>query len=209
MTFKRKLIIIAGPQSSGKTTLFNFLKKNLKNTLFLEEVNPFTIVGPKHLGGAFVDLALEKKIIEYDLKRLKKIIQEHKLQSIIEETGVFHLVYLKKLVNKKIFNQYLKKYLCLYKKFFPMIVFIDTKPKISWKRRRNIYLSRIQKQGIKDQKQKQTFLKKYANKIFYLYDHWLNLYQTLPFKKIIIRNSYKKETLFLKEGLNFIQNQIK
>jgi len=196
----KKLIIIAGPQSSGKTTLFNSLKKKVKNAVFLKEINPFTLVGKKHLGGAFVDLKLENKIIDNDLKRLIKIInQEFQKKLIIEETGIFHLVYLKKLTNGKNFRYYYQKYLKVYKKFLPKIIFIDTKAQISWQRRKSIYLSRLKK--ITDQKQKNLLLKKYRQKIFELYPQWHLLYNHLPFKKVLIKNSYKTRADFLKETL--------
>jgi nicotinamide riboside kinase len=199
----KKLMIIVGPQSSGKTTLFNFLKTKIKKALFLEEINPFTLVGKKHLGGAFVDLKLEKQIINEDLKRLKKIVyQPSEKELVIEETGIFHLIYLKKLANEEICTHYFQKYFRLYNKIFPLIIFIDTKPQISWQRRKQIYLSRLK--NITDQKQKKLMLKKYREKIFELYPQWHWLYRYLPFKKIIIKNSYKKKRDFLKEALKIV-----
>jgi len=196
-------MIIAGPQSSGKTTLFNFLKKKIKNAVFLEEINPFTLVGKKHLGGAFVDLKIEKQIINEDLKRLKKIIsQKSKKELVIEETGIFHLIYLKKLANEEIRAHYFQKYFRLYNKIIPLIIFIDTKPQISWRRRKQIYLSRLK--NITDQKQKKLMLKKYQEKIFELYPQWRWLYRYLPFRKVIIKNSHKKKRDFLKETLKIV-----
>jgi len=40
----KKIIIIAGPQSSGKTTTFNFLKTIYKEAVFVEEINPYFFI---------------------------------------------------------------------------------------------------------------------------------------------------------------------
>ena len=48
-----KLLIIAGPQSSGKTSAFNHLKSKYTNFHYQEEINPYSLAGKNHPGGAF------------------------------------------------------------------------------------------------------------------------------------------------------------
>src|SRR3989338_11118088 len=99
-----KLLIIAGPQSSGKTTAFNYLKSRFPNFYYQEEINPYILMGKNHLGGAFTTHDLEVKLAEADLLMLKNIINHVKghHNCIIIETGIFHLVYTEKFCGQKI-----------------------------------------------------------------------------------------------------------
>lgn len=68
-----KLIIIAGPQSSGKTTIFNLLEKKFSAVTFISEINQYVIKDQNHLGGVFVEKELELKLVEEDIKAIKNI----------------------------------------------------------------------------------------------------------------------------------------
>ncbi len=208
------LLIIAGPQSSGKTTVFNLLKNYLiddrqpdKRVAFLSEINPYCFVNKNHLGAAFVDKKLQIAIANADLKRIQKIIDnnfDHDRgkscdKTYLIETGIFGLVYFEHILGRKKAEIYFKKYLEMYKHFSPIILFIDTKPEISWKRRKPKYLERIKNSGVIDPKKKAAMLKKYRGIIDALYPLWLKWYKKFPFEKYMIRNSYKTERAFLKE----------
>lgn len=197
-----KLIIIAGPQSSGKTTLFNVLKNRFQSWRFIDELNPYRVVNKDHPGAAFIDKALELKLLEEDLKVIKTI--DNKRTTVIE-TGIFHVVYGDKFCGAKIAQKYLEKYLKLHEKLESLIFFIDTKPEVSWRRRQNKYLERIKKLGISDEKEVTKHLAKYQKNLYSLYPLWLKYLEKCPYKKIVFRNSYINEDEFIREA--FLQFQ--
>ncbi len=194
------LLIIAGPQSSGKTTIWKLLKKHYRSATFIDETNQYTVQDKKHLGAAYVDKDLEAKIIRADIKKITGINKPVKL--VIIETSIFHSLYSEALGDEKKAHVFYSEYLRSFRRFKPKVLFIDTKPLISWKRRKKYYLGRIKKAGINDRQQKSEMLKKYKNKIFQLYPFWIKYYQALPFPKIRVKNSSKPYKKFIAEVLN-------
>jgi deoxyadenosine/deoxycytidine kinase len=184
-----RLITIAGPQSSGKTTFLNVLKNRYQSWRFIPEAFSF-------------DKKLELKIIKNELSLLKSL--DDKRTTVIE-TGIFHLVYSEKICGAKIAQNYFKKYLAVYKKFEPLIFFIDTKPEVSWRRRQDKYLDRIKSLGINDEQEIAKRLSKYQKNLYALYPLWLKYLEKIPYQKIIFRNSYIAEDEFIREA--FLQFQ--
>jgi len=151
-----KLLIIAGPQSSSKTTVFNLLKKKYPKLSFVEEINQYGLVNKKHMGGAFVDRKTEIAITKEDILVAKKIDRSKKV--VIMETDIFHIVYLEKFAGKKTADEFYQRYLEAHKGLDTTIIFIDIKPRTSFQRRRKIYLKRIKDAGIIDLKTKKQML---------------------------------------------------
>lgn len=189
-----KLLIIAGPQSSGKTTAFNHLKTKFPNFHYQEEINPYYLAGKNHPGGAFTTSELELKLVEADLEMLSNL-NNHK--TVILETSIFHLVYTEYFSGKKIAEDFYKKYLLLHNRFDSLLLFIDTKPEISWRRRYPHYLKRIGRLNGKNNSF--DILEKYQKTIYDLYPLWHKWYVKIPFKKLTIRNSFKTRKNFLIE----------
>lgn len=189
---KKFLLTIAGPQSAGKTTVFQMIKNHFPYFNFLSEINPYTFYGEKHLGGAFNDEKTEILIIEKDLEQLKKI-----KENTVVETGIFHLVY-SEIFSPKKTKKFFQEYLNLYYHFQNWLIFIDVKPEISWKRRRKKYQERVK--NLSKEKQKEA-LNRYKNNLYRLYPLWLKYLKIFPFNKIIIKNSYKNFFNFKKEIL--------
>lgn len=191
-------ITIAGPQSSGKTTAFNHLREKHKDWYFVEEINPYTIAGSDHPGGAYTDKELEIKITEVELAKIQAIRFDYSKVALIE-TGIFHSIYTQFFGGKKLADQYLEKYNQIYSDFNSFVIFIDTKPEVSFLRRKEKYLARIKKRGITEAKETNKVLKKYENIIYRLYPIWTRLYEKIDFPKITIKNSYKTKDEFLAE----------
>jgi len=200
-----KLVIIAGPQSSGKTTLFNVLKNRYPNLRFIDEVNVYQLAGENHPGGAFSDKTLELKLLEEDLNRLKNV--DDKRTTVIE-TGIFHLVYCEKFCGRDTARIYLEKYVQIYNKLQPLLFFIDTKPEISWRRRQEKYKDRIARAGITDEKDIIKKLSRYQKHLFALYPIWLKFFDKIPYEKIIYRNSYVSEAEFIREAFLELQKSL-
>ncbi len=199
-----KLIIIAGPQSSGKTTVFQFLQKKFPAFHFVPETNMYSVIGKNHPGAAYVTKDLEIQIVKKDIKKIKAIPRT--VQIAVMETGIFHLMYLEAIADKKTAETYYLKYRKAHGKLQPVILFIDTKPAVSWKRRKPIYEKRIT--HITDSKERETVMKKYRSTIYRFYPLWLKWYKKFPFEKYMIRNSYKTEEAFLKETMALFRKYI-
>lgn len=183
-------IILTGPQSSGKTSSFRHLKSVYKSAKFIEEVTPYDFKGsdhPKYISTYGIQEELAKKTITL----LKKIDPE---DNYFMETGPMQIVYLEKYSGVEKASLYFKKFLKIMTAWNPILVFIDTKPQISFKRRKNIYLKRIEKHKLQDSRK--AFMDIYRQKIFKLYPLWHKWLNKFPFEKIIIKNSYKSEEEF-------------
>ena len=113
---KPTCIIIAGPMCAGKTTTAKILVKRLQNTLYHPEINQYTLMGKKHVGGAFVGSRLEKKINKANLERLRKITSDSQDLMHFIETDIFHCVFAKFLGKDIDADFYKKEYIKLYQK---------------------------------------------------------------------------------------------
>ena len=200
---KTKLITIAGPQSSGKTDTLEIISKYFPKFPIYFEVNPYSVVSKNHLGAAFTDSSLTKKIADIDIKNIRKIPRDNKIH--ILETGILHLCYLEHICSNYCAEKYLKKYILAQKNFHSIIIFIDTKPEISWKRRKPIYLKRIKDNIINGLHEKKITLNKYRKIIYDLYPLWLKYYHKAPFEKYMIKNSCKSYSVFKKELIDIIR----
>lgn len=195
-------IVIAGPQSSGKSTVFNYLKEKYPQHNFLPEINPYTFVKKDQSVHKKMDnLNIQKLIFKEDYKRTKQLVNSNDVSII--ETGIFNVVYMHNIVGKEAANKQMETYISIYKKINPYIIFVDTKPQISWKRRKTEYMERI---SLKEKDQSKQIMAFYKDRIFKLYPLWMYYFEYMPFKKVMIRNSYKEQNEFLKETLAKVQS---
>ncbi len=193
-----QFITITGPQSSGKTTAVNFLKSKYSDWFYVEEVNPYTVISKDHPGAAYTSKDLQVNLMEIELTKLKAIESRYESVSVVE-MGILRLVYAEYFYHKKLADQYLATYLKLYRDLNPYIIFIDTKPEVSFHRRKAKYIERIHNQGINDKKHFDIALRKYQDTIFHLYPQWLKYYEKLNFPKKSIKNSHIAEGEFIIE----------
>lgn len=203
---KTKLIVIAGPQSSGKTTIMKLLEKKYPHTPFIEETNQYTVVDKNHLGGAYVDSETEKQINNADIEKIKAIDRNQNI--IFIESGIMHCTYAEYYCDEKTAKSYLEKYIRAHEGLHPIIFFIDTKPQVSWRRRRKTYIQRIDRAGVTDPKKREEMLEFYRTRISNIYPLWHKYFRLIPFEKYMIKNSYKSWEVFEKEILNIIKTHI-
>lgn len=206
MAEKPTFFIIAGPQSSGKTTILQHLKKKHPQFLFIDETNQYTILNKNHLGSAYVTREIEEQIAKTDIKKIKKI--DRSLKYIITETSIMHCVYHEIFMSKEDAKLYFNKYIKAYKRLHPVLLFIDTKPQVSWKRRRRKYIERIRKVGLLNSSKKKEMLAKYRRNIEKLYPLWIKYFKKIPFEKYMIKNSNKTWNVFEKEIMKKIKTHI-
>lgn len=204
MSEKTKLIVIAGPQSSGKTTIMKLLEKKYPHIPFIEETNQFTVVDKNHLGGAYVDSETERQINEADIEKIKTIDRNQGFAFI--ESGIMHIIYMEYYCDEKTAIDYLKKYTKAYEGLHPIVFFIDTKPQISWRRRRKTYIQRIDRAGVTDSKKRREMLGFYRTRISNIYHIWHKYYRLIPFEKYMIKNSYKRWEVFEREIMDKIKS---
>ncbi|MBI4972996.1 AAA family ATPase [Candidatus Roizmanbacteria bacterium] len=203
MSEKTRLIVIAGPQSSGKTTIMNLLEKKYPHIPFIEETNQFTVVDKNHLGGAYVDNQTERQINDVDIAKIKEI--DRSRSALFMETGILHTTYAEYYCDEKTAQSYLEKYIKAHEGLDPIIFFIDTKPQISWKRRRKTYIQRIDRAGVTDVNKKKEMLEFYRTRIINIYHLWNKYFRLIPFEKYMIKNSYKSWERFEKEIMGKIK----
>ncbi|MFZ6034603.1 MAG: deoxynucleoside kinase [Patescibacteria group bacterium] len=193
-----QFITIAGPQSSGKTTAVNHLRRKHPDWYFLDVVDPYTIGGMQHAGAAYTDRDLQTNIMKVELMKLNAM--KNKVNPVfLAEMGIFRLVYARYFYGKGLPDEFFDQYINAYEAFDPYLVFIDTKPEISFHRRKNRYIERIKNRGITDKKKFDKMLKKYQDTVFHLYPYWLKFYDRIRFPKTLIKNSYISEQEFLNE----------
>ncbi|MBI5126918.1 AAA family ATPase [Candidatus Roizmanbacteria bacterium] len=199
-----KLIIIAGPQSSGKTTTLNYLKKKHKDWYFVDEVNPRTITGKKNFGAVNTNADLEERILNGDIDNIEKI--DRKKDTVILESGIFHYVYARYFLYKKLADRYFGEYLQAHQGLKPYVFFIKTDLEVCFERRKSMYLKRILEKGVNDKTIIDKHLNEYKKIMEAIYPFWFDCYKKVPFPKISIENSYKAKNDYLKEAEEIIKS---
>ena len=135
---KPKAILVAGPQASGKTSAIKLLSQ-LYEVKAWEE--PATIVFKRYkIRGAIESKSLQEKIWETDIHQLENL-DEEKI-NLLDNNFVNFAFY---LYHHGITLESLRKieiYLKRLKKIDLTILFLDTSPKTSFERKREIYMKR-------------------------------------------------------------------
>jgi len=190
------IILITGPQSSGKTTLFNYLKNQYSKARFQPEINPYTIL-TKHSGSAFVTEDLQTEISRLTIKQFKAFLNLPQSPLIFWETGFMNLAYMKRDLKPKNYSAFKNRYLKLAHSTNIKTIFIDTKPQVSWQRRKAIYLNRV-KQYLKDnqiqdlEKQRkitETRMAKYKQNLWLMYPLFKKAVKILDLPTYTITNN--------------------
>ena len=152
----------------------------------------------------------EVQITRADLARTKEIVSLG--EPALIETGVFHLAYLKRLVDKEkgkekeeLYLKLKKEYFSLFSRLPHLIIFIDTKPEVSWRRRRRDYRARVEKTVEEKGGRVRELMRKYKDNRFELYGYFKKLYKDLPLQKVLVENNYRKEKRFLKKIEKLLQ----
>jgi len=203
-----KIVVIAGPQSAGKTTATGFLANRHKDKVkFYDEVNQYKLFPEKtKLGGVVVDEKMERAIHEADIERTRKIVKEEK-RSLIE-TAMFHLVYHEKLIGREFYELADREYREVFEGVDLRIIFIDTKPEVSFRRRRPIYEARIEREikekgwiGRVASEFRRMMLEKYKKRMEENYPWWKRVYEEIDYaqEKIVIENNERSQEDFLAE----------
>ncbi len=204
-----KIFVIAGPQSSGKTTAWQFLKDKYGSGVgFYEEMNSYVLFPKKsRMGNLAVDGEMEKKIHEADVTKVGEILKKDRVGVI--ETLMFHAVYYEEFVGEEFYYQGMRDYKEALQGVEVGVLFIDTKPEISFARRRDNYLQRIisetKRRGLRGEEARkwgEETMKKYEDKIKDRYQKWWQVFEELDYvkEKWVIENNERSEESFLNEA---------
>ncbi len=205
------IILIAGPQSSGKTTLFNHLKNFYYQAIFQPEINPYTF-SANHSGGAFTSGELQKQISLATIHQFKKLVIKSKTTLIFWETGFMNLAYIKKDLPTNDYFYFKNLYLKLLKTAEVKLLFIETQPRVSWQRRKDTYFKRV-KQYLKDNqiidevKQEEITkirMSKYKNNIWLMYPLFKETIKVLNLPTYFLKNNTNSLEKFLEKSRSLV-----
>lgn len=197
-----RIIVVAGPQSSGKTTLFNLMKGRHPGWPRVGEFNPYTVRGSGHRGGAFASRQLELEITRRDLEAVSALVPG---TDCLVETGPFHLAYLERYCGLGTAEAYFPRYLQVYNRLNPFIIFIDTAPGASWLRRQPVYEARLDRNGVTDPAMQEAALGKYRRFMEEMYPLWKKYFSLFPFDKIAVANSHTDPSRFLRDAEKLLE----
>jgi len=203
-----KIIVIAGPQASGKTTVWRFLSDKYGGRAgFYEEMNPYVLFPEKaRLGSVVVDAEMEKKIHEADVARIGEVLKEGMVGVI--ETLMFHAVYYEEFLGKEFYHQGMRDYEKALREVEVGVLFIDTTPEVSFARRRGEYWWRvvreIERRGLKGEEARrwgEEMMKKYETRMKDRYQKWWQVFEELDYvkEKWVIENNDRSRGSFLNE----------
>ncbi len=201
------LVVIAGPQASGKTTGWEFLKNKYGQVAdFYEEMNQNILFPEKvKLGSIIVDAKMERKIHEADIASIAEMKMRNKLR--VAETLMFHVVYYEEMVDKEFYERGKKDYQEALREFQVGVIFIDTRPEVSFRRRESEYERRIKNEierrglgGSEAKRFRQEMRGKYLRKMKERYPLWKQVYDEIDYaEKRVIDNNDLSEEEFLKQ----------
>ncbi len=205
------IILITGPQSSGKTTLFNYLKNQYPKARFQPEINPYSILA-KHSGSAFVTEDLQTEISRLTIKQFRAFSNLPQSTLILWETGFMNLAYMQRDLKPKNYSHFKNLYLKLAHSTDMKAIFIDTKPQVSWQRRKDIYLNRV-KHYLEDnqitdpngqKKVTTTRMAKYKDNLYLMYPLFKQAVKILNLPTYVVQNNNGSLESFLKQARQIV-----
>jgi thymidylate kinase len=194
---KSQYILIAGPQASGKSSVIRYISNKFQclatmdrnkykyisnnignkmpaNLVILQEMRQ--IVSQEHFvpGGRFVDCIIESEIIERDIIRLKRILEEADNRIYVDETCLFTLAHA--IFHNINIEVILPEYLNILRQFNTLLIFLDINKDTSWARRKHRYEQRVcdfpYKEKVKALEEYRAYLDRVYNNLYKMYDDY-------------------------------------
>lgn len=157
--------VIGGPQAAGKSTVIKYLhskykstvplltrggksshvpstKTEYKNLIALQEMRQIVIHKYNTPGGIFVERDEEVEIVESDLARMDRIMEEGDSRIFLDECNVFTLAHSKS--HDIDLDFYFHDYMERLRRLGAYVIFLDVSPGTSWARRRTRYEERTE-----------------------------------------------------------------
>jgi thymidylate kinase len=199
-----KLVIVAGPQAAGKSTVISKLGSDpyILSPLFRGDAAPLLfplqesrqIIVHKYilLGAVSFTAAHELEVIECDLARMH-IMREPRWGStlFLDECNVFTLAHAQ-VRNTIPLDSHFEDYLRRLQQLETAVLFLDIPPEISWERRRRRYEQRL---AAFPEHERQAVMQYYHDYLFQLHPSLHEVYQKLPLRKVMIDASSSPENV--------------
>ena len=199
-----KVVVIAGPQASGKTTAWRFLSDKCGGRAgFYEEMNPYVLFPERaKLGNLAVDEEMERKIHEADVARVSEVLKEGMVGVI--ETLMFHAVYYEEFLGEEFYHQGMRDYEEALRGVEVGVLFIDTTPEVSFARYWRRVVGEIERRGLKGEEARrwgEEMMKKYEIRMRDRYQKWWQVFEELDYvkEKWVIENNDRSRGSFLNE----------
>ncbi len=214
-----RIVIVAGPQSAGKSTVLTKLNYQPAAVapLFPGGTAPFLfpiqesrqIVVHKHmlLGGIFMSLENEREVVACDLERMDRMLEQDQTRFIyLDECNIFTVAH---AAAHDMFDiqGYWDKYIQRLTKLKASVIFIDIPPSISWERRLPRYQQRL---VYFPREQHEEILARYQAYLEDLHPRLHDVYSRLPFPKAMLNGLHSEENVLravCQEISTFLRNE--
>lgn len=189
-----ELIIIAGPQAAGKTTIINqlcsqyqtispfFNRAGRKIPLMFPLQESRQIIVHKNilLGAIFMTPEQEQEVVSCDLARMDLILSRSRGRLIyLDECNIFTIAHAIAHGVKEV-EKHWCKYISRLKKLNAKVVFLNVDPEVSWERRRRKYQQRL---IYFSANRHEAIMRMYREYLTRLHPLLLDIYHRLPFPK--------------------------
>lgn len=198
------ILIIAGPQAAGKTTVINklvaqpynvedlFLGKSPPLLFPLQESRQIIVHKEMLLGAIFMTAEQEMQVIECDLHRMGLIKQRnHKPAVYVDECNIFTIAHALAHGVTQV-QDYWDQYVTKLEELKAQVIFVDLPPEVSWERRKRRYEKRL---IYFEDDEHADIMQRYHDYLFSLYPLLHNVLNSLPFPKVTISGLMSEENV--------------
>lgn len=199
-----RLVIVAGPQAAGKSTVIAKLSSQPQNVAPFFGDQRASIIFPlqesrqiithKHilLGAIFMTLEHEIEVVNCDLERMDLILQRNQNQFMyVDECNIFTIAHALAHGVTQV-EKYWDEYVVRLARLNAVVVFLNVLPSISWDRRSRRYEQRL---IYFPEDQREIILERYHSYLTKLHPLLLDVYSRLPFPKVIIDSSCSEDNV--------------
>lgn len=199
-----RILIIAGPQAAGKTTVINkliaqpynvedlFPGKNPPLLFPLQESRQIIVHKEMLLGAIFMTAEQEMQVIECDLHRMNLIQQRnHRPAVYVDECNIFTIAHALAHGVTQV-QDYWDQYVAKLAKLNARVIFIDLPPEVSWERRRRRYEKRL---IYFEEDEHAAIMQHYHDYLFTLYPLLHHVFNSLQFPKDIVSGQMSEENV--------------
>jgi hypothetical protein len=198
-----KLVILAGPQAAGKSTVITHLSRQPytvaplfpggKAPLIFPLQESRQIIAHMHmlLGAIFMTVEEEIEVVQCDLRRMDLILHRNHRLIYLDECNIFTIAHAVAHGVTEV-ERYWDEYIARLKRLEAAVIFLDVPPNVSWDRRLNRYQQRL---VYFPENHHQVILERYHEYLMRLHPLLINIYDHLPFPKAMVDGQCSEENV--------------
>ncbi len=199
-----RLLIIAGPQAAGKSTVVNYLSSQLDTMapLFpsnrgplifrLQESRQIIVHKNLPLGAIFMTPEDEEEVVHCDLQRMDRILKRNDKDLLyLDECNIFTLAHARAhgiIAIERYWDTYMER----LKQLRASVIFINIHPDISWERRQRVYEKRL---VYFPDDQHSEIMERYHLYLAEVHPLLMGIYKGLPLPKAMIDGRSSEENV--------------